>query len=197
MTLKEVFSNIMYYGLESIGKYYSSYRGYVVDIEDKDILGRVKVRIPSVTKNKIHPTWAYPKSQWGGKGYGMQVLPSKGEMVWVEFEHGDTRFPIWSFAHRSVGDIPPEFASTKIYGFKTPKGNVILIDDRDGEEKIVVRALNHFIVESDKIVLDAYELYFNGVIRGTPSFAIGANGAFSSVDGRIIKVTNGIVTDIS
>lgn len=133
MNLREVFENLMYYGLESLGKYYSSYRGYVIDNEDPEGLGRITVRIPSVTKNKPHPTWAYPKTQWGGKGYGMQVLPVKGEVVWIEFEHGDTRFPIWNFAHRTDGDKPEEFVNSKIYGFKTPTGQIIILDDQTGE----------------------------------------------------------------
>ena len=138
MTLKELFNNILYQGLESIGRYYSSYRGYVLDTNDELGLGRIKVKIPSVTHNKPHPTWAYPKTQWGGKDYGMQILPSLGEVVWVEFEHGDTRYPIWNFAHRTEGDKPEEFASSQVYGFKSPKGQTIIIDDRDDVEKIII-----------------------------------------------------------
>ena len=138
MNLREVFNNILYNGLESIGKYYSSYRGYVVDNEDEEDLGRIQVKIPSVTHNKIHPVWAYPKNQWGGKDYGMQLLPLKGEIVWIEFEHGDVRFPIWNFAHRAMGEKPEEFTSSKIYGFKSPKGQIIIIDDTEGVEKIII-----------------------------------------------------------
>ena len=140
--LKDIFSNIIYYGLESIGKYYSSYRGYVVDNEDPEHMGRVKVRIPSVTKGKEHPTWAYPKTQWGGNGYGMQMLPVKGEIVWVEFEHGDTRFPIWNFAHRAIGEKPEEFISSKIYGIKTPKGQTVIINDEI--EEIIINGGDNF-----------------------------------------------------
>ena len=136
MTLRELFENIMYYGLESIGKYYSSYRGYVVDNNDPDGLGKLQVKIPTITRDKTHPSWAYPKSQWGGKNYGMQLLPVLGEVVWIEFEHGDTRFPIWSFGHRTEGDKPEEFTSPNVYGFRSPKGQTIIIDD--DEEKIII-----------------------------------------------------------
>jgi len=196
MTLKEVFKALMYQGLEALGRYYSSYRGYVVDVEDPDDMGRVLVKIPSITKGKDHPTWAYPKTQWGGKNYGLQWLPSKGEIVWVEFEYGDTRFPIWSFAHRTKGEKPVEFSSSKIYGFKTPKGNMVIIDDRDGVEKIVVKAINTCIIDSDKVIFKAREITIDGLIRGTPRFSIGANGSFGTVDGRLVNVTNGLITDI-
>ena len=197
MTLKEVFSNIMYQGLESIGRYYSSYRGYVVDNEDTEELGRIQVKIPSVTHNKVHPTWAYPKNQWGGKGYGMQLLPLLGELVWVEFEHGDTRFPIWNFGHRTEGDKPIEFATSEIYGFKTPKGQLVLIDDRDDQEKIVIRSNKHIVIEGEAVVLESDEMYLQGIIRGTPRFAIGANGVFTTTDGKVIQVTNGLISGIT
>lgn len=135
-SLREIFRNIVFQGMESIGRYYSSYRGFVIENEDEEGLGRLKVRVPAVTHNSVHPTWAYPKTQWGGKNYGMQVLPLKGELVWIEFEHGDTRFPIWNFAHRTEGDKPEEFTSSKIYGFKSPKGQTIIIDDE--REQIII-----------------------------------------------------------
>ena len=197
MDIRGVLSNILFYGLESFGKYYSSYRGYVVDNDDEEKLGRILVKIPSVTKNKVHPTWAYPKNQMGGNGYGSQFLPSIGDIIWVEFEHGDTRFPIWSFAHRVTGEIPSEFANYQVYGFKTPKGQMIIIDDRDGVEKIIIKSNNHLVVKGDKVIIEGEEIYFQGLIRGTPRFSVGANGAFASGDGRIVQVTNGLITNIS
>lgn len=197
MNLREVFNNIIFNGLEAIGRYYSSYRGYVVENEDEDGLGRIQVKIPSVTHNKIHPVWAYPKTQWGGKDYGMQLLPVKGEIVWIEFEHGDPRFPLWGFAHRAIGEKPEEFISSKIYGFKTPKGQLVIIDDRDGVEKIIIRSNKHLVIEGETVVIESDKLFMQGVIMGTPRFSVGANGNFGSVDGRIIKVTNGIITDIT
>jgi len=195
--LREVFTNIIYNGLESIGKYYSSYRGYVVDNEDADDLGRLQIKIPSITQNKNHPVWAYPKNQWGGKDYGMQLLPSKGEIVWIEFEHGDTKFPIWNFAHRAMGEKPEEFISSKIYGFKTPKGQLVIIDDRDGVEKIIIRSNKHIVIEGEKVVLESDEIFFQGLIRGTPRFAIGGNGVFTTTDGKVVQVTNGLITGIT
>lgn len=132
-SLAEFIHNIIYYGLESIGKYYSSYRGYVLDNVDEENLGRIKVKIPSITRNQEHPSWAYPKTQIGGKNYGLHVLPRKGDIVWIEFEHGDTRFPIWSFGHRAKNELPEEFSSPKIYGFKTPSGQIIIMNDETGE----------------------------------------------------------------
>lgn len=133
MTFAEYIHSILYRGLEHLGKFYSSYRGYVVDNEDPDNLGRIKVKIPVVTRNNTHTKWAYPKNNFSGKNYGTQFLPMVGDIVWIEFEYGNTEFPIWSHGHFSKGEKPEEFVSSEVYGFKSPKGQLIIIDDRDDQ----------------------------------------------------------------
>jgi hypothetical protein len=136
MTLAEFAKALMYHGLEAVGKYYSSYRAYVMDNEDPENMGRIMVTIPSITADKMHIKWAYPKGQFSGKGYGMQFLPVKGDVVWVEFENGNARFPIWSHGHFSKDEKPEEFSSPLIYGFKSPKGQLIIVDD-SGDEPVI------------------------------------------------------------
>lgn len=194
--LQQVFENIVYNGLESLGRYYSSYRGYVIDNEDPDNMSRVKVRIPAITRKNDHPVWAYPKNSFAGKDYGMQLLPQKGDIVWVEFEHGDPKFPLWTHAHFTKGQKPSEFSTPQIYGFKTPKGQLIIIDDRDGVEKIIVKSLNHFIIDSDVVAFEADQIFLKGEIVGTPRFLVGANGSFATLDGQYVTVTNGLITSI-
>lgn len=195
--LKKFFEHVMYNGLETLGRYYSSYRGHVMDNEDPDNMGRLKVMVPSVTSKATHPEWAYPRNSWSGQNYGMQLLPVKGDIVMVEFEHGDPKFPIWSHAHFSEGQKPEEFASAQVYGIKTPKGQLVLIDDRDGEEKIVIRSNAHIVIEGSAVVLESDELFMQGIVRGTPRFAIGANGIFTSTDGKVMQVTNGLISGIT
>lgn len=136
--LQRFFENLLYQGLEAIGRYYSMYRGHVVDNEDPDGLNRLSIIVPSVSGNKTHPTWAYPRNSFSGNDYGMQVLPQKGDLVMIEFEHGDPKFPIWSHAHFTQEEKPEEFVSPQVYGFKSPKGQIIVIDDRDDVEKIII-----------------------------------------------------------
>jgi hypothetical protein len=138
MTLQEFAKALLYYGLEAIGKYYSSYRGYVVDNDDPENLGRIQVIIPTLTNELTHVKWAWPKNQFAGNNYGIQLLPVKGDVVWVEFENGNARFPLWTHGHYGTGEKPEEFASPQVYGFKSPKGQIIIIDDRDGVEKIII-----------------------------------------------------------
>lgn len=129
MTFRGFLDKILIYGLEGLGKFYSSYRGYVVDRNDPEGLGRIKAKIPTITGDEPHPKWIYPKNVFSGKNYGMQVLPNNGDMVWIEFETGNTNFPMWSHGHFGKDEKPEEFASNNIYGFKSPKGRLVIIDD--------------------------------------------------------------------
>lgn len=138
MGIKGFIESIIYYGLEYIGRYYSTYRGFVVDNEDPDGINKVLVKIPIVSRYAEHPVWAYEQFSFSGPNYGTQVLPQVGDMVMIQFDHGDPKFPMWSHAHYVPGEKPEEFVSPQVYGFKSPKGQIIIIDDRDDVEKIII-----------------------------------------------------------
>ena len=142
MTFADFIYNVIHHGLEHFGKFYSSYRGYVVDNEDPDRLGRIKVQIPVVTRESTHTKWVWPKGSFSGANYGSQILPMVGDLVWIEFEHGNTEFPMWSHAHFTNGDMPEEFINHQVYGFKSPKGQLVIIDDRREEIYVQVKDAN-------------------------------------------------------
>lgn len=197
MTFRLFIEKIIYYGLESIGKYYSSYRGYVVDNEDPENMNRIMVQVPVIARGKTLNVWAWPKHTFSGSDYGVQVLPPKGDMVWVEFEMGNPSSPMWFHGHYARNEKPVEFATAEVYGFKTPKGQMVIIDDRDDIEKIIIKSNKHIIMEGDKVILEGDEIFLEGSIRGTPRFAVGGNGVFTTTDGKVIQVTNGLITGIS
>ena len=77
------------------------YRGQVEDIDDPKKLGRVRVRVPgahgdnSQTPSGILP-WARPITLSPiSHGRGSVNLPDKGDIVWVFFEGGNKRFPLY------------------------------------------------------------------------------------------------------
>ena len=74
MTVVEILKNIIYRGLESLGRYYSSYGGFVVDNNDPDYCGRLKLKVPEIYGDDIMDYWAWPKGFYSGKGYGMQII---------------------------------------------------------------------------------------------------------------------------
>lgn len=126
--LNSLFKN----GLESVGKYYSLYRGIVFDNNDPENLQRIKLIIPQISGNQNYEYWAYPRNVFYGEGYGLQIVPQKGEMVWVEFEGGEPELPIWSFGHPGRKELPKndeELKDKNCYWFVTPKGHKVKIND--------------------------------------------------------------------
>src|SRR5258708_36031901 len=70
-------------------------------------IGRLLVQVPAVG-GPIPSTWAMPCLPMTGKQSGVWVLPQVGAGVWVEFEHGDIDYPIWTGCwYGSGAEVPP------------------------------------------------------------------------------------------
>lgn len=120
-------------------KYYGKYRGFVESNEDPDQLGRLQLRVPSVLGTAV-TDWALPCLPFGGTaGLGWFVIPEQDAQVWVEFEEGELRRPIWvgTFWQKS-GDAPADAQKTPPTTrlLQTPSGHVLQLDDEEGAEQI-------------------------------------------------------------
>jgi uncharacterized protein involved in type VI secretion and phage assembly len=117
---------------------YGKYRGFVVDNQDPEKRGRLKLRVPSVLGDQ-DTDWALPCLPFGGAaGYGWFVIPNPDAQLWVEFEEGDIHRPIWTGTFWQQDSDVPEDASkdeptTRLLA--TPGGHILQFDDEDGEEK--------------------------------------------------------------
>jgi uncharacterized protein involved in type VI secretion and phage assembly len=87
--------------------YYGKYRGVVTNNIDPMSIGRLQVQVPDVS-GLIPTTWAMPCFPFSGKQMGAWLIPQVSAGVWVEFEHGDPNFPIWTGCwYGSVAEVPP------------------------------------------------------------------------------------------
>lgn len=129
----ETAAKIVDEGIESLGRFYSVYKGIVVDNNDTELhQNRLKVCVPGVQGGII--TWAYPKGQHGSIDSGFKFLnPKIGDLVWVTFEKGDPAFPVWEYYGWGIGQIPYPLDGPNKMGIVTPNGNIIVIDDDSGE----------------------------------------------------------------
>ena len=75
-------------------KYYGKYRGTVVNNLDPEQRGRIQAIIPDVL-GLIPSSWAMPCVPIAGKQEGIFVIPQIGAGVWMEFEQGESDYPIW------------------------------------------------------------------------------------------------------
>lgn len=122
------------FGLEFFKRYYSIYRGTVLSNEDPEFRGRVKVSCPAVYGDNAHNYWALPMGIASGSPT-MWLIPSVGDTIWVQFEGGDSRYPVWSWGW-FMDDKAPK--SAKVDGVKiaatvwqSKSGHRIIMDDKN------------------------------------------------------------------
>ena len=76
-------------------------------------MGRLEVSVPAIYGEAKN--WAMPCVPYAGKGVGLFLVPPKGANVWVEFEGGDTDYPIVAGCFWATGETPvtPAIEKTK------------------------------------------------------------------------------------
>ncbi len=137
--------------------------GIVTDAEDKDQLGRVKVKFPWLPKNEgadIVSNWARVAAPMAGKDRGFMFTPAVQDEVLVAFEHGDPNSPyilggLWNSKQGpplAKADATKE-GKTQQHMIKTQAGHVLIFDDKSGEEKITIRDKS----TKNEIIIDTKE----------------------------------------
>jgi uncharacterized protein involved in type VI secretion and phage assembly len=119
-----------------MSKHLGKFRGTVINNIDPMQMGRLMVQVADVC-NVLPSTWAMPCLPFGGIQSGMFVAPAIGSGVWIEFEQGDTDYPVW------VGCFWGSAAEVPALGLAGPPGlqqmviqttlqNTLLISDAPG-----------------------------------------------------------------
>jgi uncharacterized protein involved in type VI secretion and phage assembly len=119
-------------------RFYGKHRGVVTDTADPEGLGRVRALVADVLEGESG--WALPSLPFAGVGAGFFAVPPTGANVWIEFESGDTEFPIWS------GGYWPEAGSVPVPGptpdqkvvIRTTAGHSITLDGTPGESSLTL-----------------------------------------------------------
>ncbi len=140
------------------GRYYGKYRAFVVDNDDKENRGRLRLRIPSVLGDDVVSGWALPCAPYGGAAdQGFFFIPEKDAGVWVEFEEGNLDYPIWvgTFWGKPGGttEVPSPASdqsppTSKI--IKTLNHTIELADESGAEAINITDAANSNTVVIDK-----------------------------------------------
>ena len=126
-------------------KYYGFYRAKVVDNNDPNNFGQIKIWVPAIMTDESLSIWALPANNiLGGidptesSSYrqGSCVIPYVGSWVWVFFEGGDLGKPFYlTTVNIELVKILPEHqigtAHKKFTLFKTQQGRVIIFSDDD------------------------------------------------------------------
>ena len=159
---------------------YGNYRGKVVDVQDPDKKGRIKVQVypfwPDI--EAIYLPWcvpAMPLFEGAGNNVGSLIVPKVDTYVWVFFEAGDLYQPVYfAEANDFVHGIPIESATNypdrKVR--KTLGGLTWIVDDS-------VPSVSLLCENGFDIVID----------QSIPSITI-SNGSLSfAIDGSVPSIT--------
>lgn len=190
-------------------RFYGKYRGFVVDNEDPEKLGRLKVAVPSVLGKEVVTGWASPCTPYGGDvGQGFLFIPEKKAGVWIEFEEGDLEFPIWVGSFWSKPDGNSELpkpndvegaeeeeiqnpVTRKI--IKTKKGHTIQFEDKDGEEMVTivhkVSDDSQNVITMDSAGIAITDFTGNQIVMKDDAFTITSKVAFTiDASGQAVEI---------
>ncbi|MCP4536727.1 MAG: type IV secretion protein Rhs, partial [Chloroflexi bacterium] len=132
--------------------------GLVTNLNDPDKLGRVKVKYDWL--GNIESDWVRVASPMAGADRGFYYLPEVNDEVLLAFEQGDVHHPFVVGMLWSSKDKPPK-PNDQVVGngkvneriLKSRSGHVIILDDSEGQEKIIIRDKT----EQNEIVIDSKE----------------------------------------
>ncbi len=117
-------------------RFLGKYRGVVLNNIDPMQQGRLQVQVPDVS-GLAPASWANPCVPIAGLQNGMMALPIIGSGVWVEFEQGNSDYPIWVGCFWGSAAEVPALALASPPGipaitFQTPLQNGLTISDLPG-----------------------------------------------------------------
>lgn len=165
------------------GPFYGKYRGVVTSTKDPLMIGRIQARVPDVMGDDASG-WAMPCVPFAGTGMGWFALPADGSGVWIEFEHGDPDYPIWTGCWwGDATEVPSQVLTPPQTGkvlLRTDGGSSILIDDTPGVGGITLAT-----AAGQKVVISATGIE----IDNGSGASLKMQGPQVSVNGGALEVT--------
>ena len=181
-------------GLETFGRYYSTYRGFILKNEDPSGRDMLFVHIPAITGLNRQGMWAYPKGVYksSGSGASIHLVPEIGDMVWIEFEFGDPKFPIWSFGHLKENKSSSKHAGTGagVASFTSKKGHVIAIDDDQNLIEVLHSNGNQILLDSESINITHKDGNKMVITKDQITFNDGSNEGLINISQLVSKIND-------
>ena len=170
-------------------RHFGKYRGTVVANDDPTKRGRLKVRAPAALGDL--ELWAMPCVPYAGDQVGFFVLPEPGTGVWVEFEAGDTSYPIWTGCFWGDNQLPSAATAATAKVIRTQKTTLVMDDDApeihasvdDGGE---VKIADDVIVSRDQATVTVST---NGITSELGSGKVAVEQSGVSINSGALEVT--------
>ena len=107
-------------------EYFGKYRALVAENKDPENEGRIKVRVPFISGDSIIG-WCLPCVPVAYAKGGDLNIPKVGSFVWVEFEHGDIRYPIYTGSIYGADGLPLDDIESRLISW----GNSSILMSKD------------------------------------------------------------------
>jgi len=133
-------------------RFYGVAEALVVDNQDPEKQGRVKVKFPWFDPDMVSE-WCRVSNLYAGNQYGAAFVPEVGDEVLVAFIHGDMRLPIILGGLYNGKDLPPTArADGKDQKMIRTKGqHEFLMDDTPGKESVQLKTKGGHTVLLDDV----------------------------------------------
>ena len=135
--------------------FYGRFRGVVSDNRDPLFLGRIRAKVADVFGDE-ESGWALPSFPFAGDGVGLFLVPPTDANVWIEFEHGDPVYPIWTgcfWANGQQGQVPATPALAEVKVLKTDQFTITL-NDIEGIGGLTIETKLGMKIKMDAISLE-------------------------------------------
>ena len=107
-------------------RYFGHYIATVVDVNDPQNLGRIRVLADQFADTMDQPIWASISRPMAGNKQGVFFTPKKGDQVILGFIAGDVREPIVvGYAHSTQNMPDPKLVGTQKHAIVTTIGSVV------------------------------------------------------------------------
>jgi len=130
------------------GRFYGKFRGVVSNNSDPSNLGRIRARVADVF-GEDESGWAMPSVPYAGNQVGLFLIPPTSASVWIEFEHGNPDYPIWTGCFWAENEVPVSPASADKKVLKTGAGTITL-DDTQGSNSITIETTNSLKIKMNQ-----------------------------------------------
>ena len=169
--------------------------GEVTNTDDPLGLGRVKVRVPTLS-TEDESAWARLVAPGAGKQRGLQCIPEVQDEVLVGFEHGDPARPYVLGGLWNDADPPPDpdaarSGSTQRWSFTSRKGTRLVVHD-DPTEKVEFEVAN----STTRLVLSDREVAITGaqkLVISAQQIEVDAKASLKLSAGADVTVSGGVI----
>jgi hypothetical protein len=160
-------------------QYYGKYSGVVVDNGRGQ--GLLDVEVPTVFVGTLTARPALP--------YGVFFLPENKSGVWVEFEGGDSRLPLWTGIHHGPGEWAQDRPAVRTV--RTKSGHQLVFDDADGAVVITHGSGKHVVrLDGDGVTIK-HGTAPNEVTVAASAITAKTAAATLELAGGVIKLNGG------